>query len=300
MQVRVVPCDGYRLRVTTWGRDGDPRHAVVLPGLSADARSLAPQIRALRRLFGSVHVVDLPGSALRPALLTRDAKFSNIARYVGRVCDELGIGSASFLGHSLGGGVALHLALDRPALVESLVLLAPAALGRSLHWIYKLYCVPLVGRALLRPQPRVSRPFLKRFLVGSGRRDDERFVSLLLRHGSSSVHRALSARAIVWANQPAWWRRALLLPIPGGEQVGFSVGDRVGRLADIPTLLLWGSEDRVICVRDAERLRAGHPTAEVHIARGVGHMLPLEAAAWANEKIVAFAQGVRRALAPAA
>src|SRR5206468_4188027 len=85
--------------------------------------------------------------------------------------------------------------------------LAPAALGRSLHWIYKLYCIPLVGRALLRPQPSVSVPFLRHFLVGSARRNDMHFLNMLARHGSTSRDRAVSARAIVWANQPTWWRK---------------------------------------------------------------------------------------------
>lgn len=298
MEVRVVGCDGYRLRVTTWGRGGP--HAVVLPGLSADARSLAPQIRLLRRHYASVHVIDLPGSALRPALMVRHAKFSTLAGYVARACEELGITSALFLGHSLGGGVSLHLALLRPEIVDGLVLVAPAALGRSLHWIYKLYCVPLVGRALLRPQPRVSKPFLRRFLVGRGRRDDEHFLSMLLRHGSPSRERALTARAIVWANQPSWWWRVALIALPGGEQMAFTIAARVRDLAAIPTLLLWGTDDRVICARDAERLRAANPRAEVHLVRGVGHMLPLEAAAWANGRIRSFVRGLGSAAAGAA
>src|SRR2546428_7352038 len=92
MKVRVVSRDGYRLRVTTWGSGGP--HVIVLPGLSADARSLAPQIRAIRRLAGSTHVVDLPGSALGPALRRSDASFAKLARYVAAVADELGIGHA--------------------------------------------------------------------------------------------------------------------------------------------------------------------------------------------------------------
>ncbi len=298
MDVRVVTCEGYRFRVTTWG--GGAPHAIVLPGLSADARSLAPQIRELRARFASVHVVDLPGSVLRPALMRRDASFPNLARMIGCVADSIGVARAVLVGHSLGGGIALHLALDRRELVEALVLLAPAALGRSLHWIYKLYCVPLVGRALLRPQPSVSRPFLRRFLVGTARASDDRFLSLLVRHGSASRDRALSARAIVWANQPAWWRRVLLMLSPGGEQVAFSIADRMTELAGLPTLVLWGREDRVICVRDAERLREAHPDAEIHVARGVGHMIPLEAAAWTNGRIRDFCARLRRQGLPAA
>jgi len=67
MRVQVTSCERYRLRVTTWG-SGAPPHAVVLPGLSADWRALAPQIRTLRRLGWSVHVIDLPGFALQPSL----------------------------------------------------------------------------------------------------------------------------------------------------------------------------------------------------------------------------------------
>ena len=290
MDVRVVQCDGYKLRVTTWGT-GAP-HAVLLPGLSADARALAPQIRALRPLNGSVHVIDLPGFAIGPALFVKDATFANLARYVGRVADELGIEKATFVGHSLGGGVALHLALERPSLVESLVLLAPAALGRSLHWIYKLYCLPLIGRALLRPQGKASLPFLRHFLVGSVRASDEHFLSMLVRHNSNSRARALSARAIVWANQPSWWRRVILFLTPGGEQVGFAIGDRVASLADVPTLVLWGNQDRVICASDAKRC-AGHARSEIHVAKGVGHMLPLEAPAWTNAHIRRFVAALR-------
>src|SRR5438552_2576568 len=206
MRVQVTPWERYRLRVTTWG-SGAPPHAVVLPGLSADWRALAPQIRTLRRLGWTVHVVDLPGFALHPSLRAADANVVQLADYVARVIEALAVPRALVFGHSLGGGVALHLALRRPELVTGLVLIAPAALGVSLHWIYKLYCVPLLGRLLL--QPSVLRAStIRRFLVGSGRRGDQRFVARLVRHGISARPRALSARAIIWANQPRRWRKA--------------------------------------------------------------------------------------------
>src|SRR6266508_2877236 len=173
MEVRAVQSGPYRLRVTTWGSGAAP-HALVLPGLSADARALAPQIRLLRRQVATVHVIDLPGMALPPSLMTADASFPQLAEYVAHAADVIGVRRAVVVGHSLGGGVALHLALRRPDLVDGLVLLAPAALGRSLHWIYKLYCLPLIGRALLYPRRAGQRGFVRRFLVGSMRREDHR------------------------------------------------------------------------------------------------------------------------------
>ncbi len=294
MRMRVVRSGRYRIRVTSWGSGGAP-HAIVLPGLSADARSLAPQIRMLRTQCASVHVVDLPGMALPPSLAVSDAKFSQLADFIGDVADELGIDRALIVGHSLGGGVALHFALSQPARVAGLVLLAPAALGRSLHWIYKLYCVPLVGRALLQPRQTMSRTFVRRFLVGSVRRDDEKFVDLMIRHGEKARARAMSARAIVWANQPNLFRKVLLMFLPGGEQMAFSVSKRLSELRDVPTLVLWGTEDHVICAGDAVRCRALHPRAEVRLVRGIGHMLPLEAPEWTNRHIAEFMRSLSAA-----
>lgn len=296
VQVRVAPCDRYRVRVTTWGR-GAPPHAVVLPGLSADWRALAPQIRTLRRLGWTVHVIDLPGFALRPSLATADANVVRLADYVAQVLEGIGVKNALFLGHSLGGGVALHLALRRPELVNSLVLIAPAGLGVSLHWIYKLYCVPLLGRLLLRPAV-LRASSIRTFLVGSRRRGDPRLVARLVRHGNHARDRVLSARAIVWGNQPRRWSKARVF-LPGGEQLGLRIDGQLSELNKVPTLVLWGDEDRVISVRDARRCKE-LPLAEVHIARGVGHSLPLEAADWANGHIARFISSLTSSQARAA
>ncbi len=290
MRVQVAPCDRYRLRVTTWG-SGTPPHAIVLPGISADWRALAPQIRTLRRLGWTVHVVDLPGFALRPALKASDANVMQLADYVARVVRGLAIPPALVLGHSLGGGVAMHLAIRHPELVSGLVLIAPVGLGVSLHWIYKLYCVPLLGRALLRPSV-LNASSIRRFLVGSRRRNDPRFIARLVRHGLKARPRALSARAIIWANQPRRWSKARAI-LPGGEQRGIRIDGRFKELATIPALVLWGDEDRVISASDARRCKE-LPLAQVHIVHGVGHSLPLEVAAWANDHITKFVSALTR------
>ena len=278
---------GYRIRIKSCGPAIGP-HAVLLPGMGATAVALAPQARALRALGYATHVIELPGFGLTPALRKADARFSQLADMVLHVVGELGIERAVFLGHSLGGGIALQIALRKPAAVAGLVLVAPAGLGRSMLWAYKLYCVPLIGRALLRPYERGTGAFLRRFLIGRARRDDDHFIAQLLRRDRRSPATTRSIRAIVWANQPPRWRRLLLLPFPGGEQVGFTLRGNVAALRDIPTLLLWGTDDRVFTVRDAEFFRLANPTAEVHVARGIGHMLPLEAPRWANEHIAWF------------
>lgn len=288
MRESIIEHGGYRTRIKSCGPATGP-HAVLLPGMGATAVALAPQARALRALGYTTHVIELPGFGLTPALRKSDARFSQLADLVLHVTGELGIERAVFLGHSLGGGIALNIALRRPAAVAGLVLVAPAGVGRSMLWAYKLYCVPLVGRALLRPYERGTGAFVRRFLIGRARRNDDHFIDQLLRRDRRSAATTRSIRAIVWANQPSRWRRLLLLPFPGGEQVGFTLRGHVAGLRDIPTLVLWGTDDRVFSARDAAFFRIANPSAEVHVARGIGHMLPLEAPAWTNEHISWFA-----------
>lgn len=64
---------------------------------------------------------------------------------------------------------------------------------------------------------------------------------------------------------------------------------RLEEISHIPTLALWGAEDRIISVGDARFLRRADPDVEIHVAQGVGHLLPLEAAAWTNHYLEAFA-----------
>ena len=287
VKVAIVEHGGYRVRVRSRGAARGP-HAIVLPGMGETSFTVAPQIRALRDLGYTTHLIELPGFGLAPALRKDAARFEQLADLVVAVLNKVGVERAVILGHSLGGGIALHIAARHRAFVSGLILLAPAAVGRSLVWTYKLFCMPLIGRALLRPSKNVSRRYLRYFLIGSGRRSDDAFIDRLMRRKGQSLSRVRSMRAIVWANQPSRWRRLMLLPVPGGEQIGYTLRDRIASLADIPTLVLWGTDDRVISARDAAIIRRASPKAEIHIARGVGHLLPLEASEWANAHIARF------------
>lgn len=286
MQKRTIACGPYRVRVLSWGSGA--RHAVVLPGMSATYHTLAPQVRLLRRLGYTTHVVELPGFTCGPPLRRQDATFARLAEHLTCTLRQIGVDRALFLGHSLGGGIALHAAMRDRELVDGLIVLAPAALGRSLLWVYKLYSVPVIGRALMRPHRTRSVGYARRFLVGRRRRDDMRFLNFLVRQERPTARKLLAARALVWANQPPAWKKLAMLFVPGGEQCTFTLRARLSELRGIPMLVLWGSDDRVISAGDLAPCRAVLTDARCHVALGVGHMLPLEAPRWTNRHIERF------------
>src|SRR5438132_7061866 len=124
MKEAIVEHGGYRIRVRTRGPAGGP-HALVLPGMGDTEFTLVSQIRTLRDLGYQTHFVELPGFGLTPALRKADARFEQLAELVLAVADRIGVDRAVILGHSLGGGIALHIAVRRPAFVTGLMLLAP-------------------------------------------------------------------------------------------------------------------------------------------------------------------------------
>src|SRR3712207_6269478 len=93
-----------------------------------DWRWVMPDLAATHRVYAP----DLPGSpdSARPNADYSPAFFE---RFVAAFVDALDIGRATFVGNSLGGLVALRLALSEPARVTALVLVDSAGLGRAVN-----------------------------------------------------------------------------------------------------------------------------------------------------------------------
>ncbi len=141
------------ISVHAWGRPGAPL-LVCLHGITSHGRHFA---KLAERLAGRFHVValDLRGHGLSD-MPSGDAPYATDAliTHLADVLDVLGLSRASLVGHSMGGGLALHLALRAPHRVHSVVVISavglgvtrPAELGRALsaRWFDPF------GRAALR------------------------------------------------------------------------------------------------------------------------------------------------------
>jgi pimeloyl-ACP methyl ester carboxylesterase len=136
MELRRVEVDGKQVRFRVVGKGED---LVVVHGLSGSWRwwlPLAERLAARSRL----HLVELPRLGRLRA--------GEMAPWLGRLLDAVGLGRVDVLAHSLGGLVATELATEQPDRVRRLVLVAPAGvscgrgvLGRTLPLIEELYDV---------------------------------------------------------------------------------------------------------------------------------------------------------------
>lgn len=119
-----VAVNGHGVHVMTRGPEAAPV-VLMIHGASANAReftwTLAPRLEMDLRVL----MADRPGHGYSERFGGADTLAAQAAQMAGAL-ELLAPGrKATVVGHSFGGAVALRLALDRPDLVSSLVLLAP-------------------------------------------------------------------------------------------------------------------------------------------------------------------------------
>jgi pimeloyl-ACP methyl ester carboxylesterase len=145
LEERACEIGGVTVRYRVAGGAGPP--ALLVHGLGGSWRWWEPVVPALAEHM-RVHLVDLPGfgSARGRRFVLADAP-----SYLRALVGAVGANRVTLIGHSLGGAVCARVAATWPALVDHLVLVAPAAVlerDRLSH-----YALPLAV-ALRHVRPR--------------------------------------------------------------------------------------------------------------------------------------------------
>jgi 3-oxoadipate enol-lactonase len=159
-----------------WFEGGEGAPIVLLHGFGGAASNwtlVAPELAA----HGRVIVPDLPGHGGSSALPAPPETLDPFADRVAQLFDE----PALVVGHSLGGVVALRLAVRRPELVRGLVLAGCAGISsatRSAERALTLVSLVKPGKHVSRWRRAIARsPTLRRFAFGSISVADPRALS---------------------------------------------------------------------------------------------------------------------------
>jgi pimeloyl-ACP methyl ester carboxylesterase len=180
----------------------------------------------------------------------------------------VGIERATFVGHSLGGGVALQLAYQFPERCDRLVLVASGGLGKEVNSL--LRAVSLPGSELVMPVLLSSQMHTVLDAVNGwfGRR------GLRLGPTGREVWRSYSGLSET-RGRLAFIHTVRSVIDLSGQRV--SARDRLYLAGEVPTLILWGERDRIIPVEHAYAAHDLIPGSTLVVVPDVGHFLPTDA-----------------------
>ncbi len=216
------------------------RHTVIAPDLFGHGASAKPR---------GDYSLGAHASCLRDLLLA------------------LGHDSATLVGHSLGGGVAMQLSYQFPDLCERLVLVSSGGLGREVNPLLRAAALP--GSEYVLPLLAATR------LLDAGRLAASVLGRVGLRVGTDLQE---MARGHATLSDPAA-RGAFLHTLravvePSGQRVDAS--SRLYLAHHVPFLLVWGEHDTIIPVAHAHATHAQVPGSRLEVFADSGHFPQLD------------------------
>jgi pyruvate dehydrogenase E2 component (dihydrolipoamide acetyltransferase) len=246
--------NGIRVRYARRGADaGVP--VLFLHGFGGDLGNWLFNIDALSAV-APVVALDLPGHGQSDARLP-GTSLAELAGFVAAFLDRIDVPRVHLVGHSLGGAIGAQLALDHPARVASLALINSAGLGPDINGGYTRGFASAASRRELKPV--VEQLFADPALASRQMLDD-----LLKYKRLDGVGELLDAL-----------QRELFANGQQAETPALRLADR----EDLPLLVVWGAQDRIIPAAHAGN---APPRATVQVLEGAGHMAMMEKASEVN------------------
>jgi 2-succinyl-6-hydroxy-2,4-cyclohexadiene-1-carboxylate synthase len=251
-----IELDGLRYYVEECGTG---RPLVLLHGFTGSGRSWQPLIPELATRH-RVIAIDLPGHGRSgaPADQARIA-FSQVIDDLAAVARELGIDRAAWAGYSMGGRVALALAIEHPSLVSALILesASPGLADPAGRTERRLHDEALAASIERDGVPRFVAQWERLPLWASlaALPEEARSLQRDIRLNNSPCGLAGSLRGMGTGSQPSYWER-----LPGLER---------------PVLLLAGQHDTRFA-HIATEMNAALPNAHLEIVPNAGHAIHLE------------------------
>ena len=222
----------------TWDRVIGPLaedHTVVAPDLIGHGQSAKPR---------GDYSMGAYASGLRDLLLA------------------LEIEGATFVGHSLGGGIAMQLAYQFPERCERLVLVSSGGLGREVS--------PMLRAATLPGSELVIPLLTKAGVLNAGRGVGGLMRRLGLRPGTDLEEIARGFASLADAEAMSAFVQTLRASVdPTGQRV--DARDRLYLAEEGPTLILWGERDRIIPISHGREAHALIGNSRFEVFPTAGH-----------------------------
>jgi pimeloyl-ACP methyl ester carboxylesterase len=244
---------------------GEGPAVLFIHGLTGSHRSWSHQIDAMN----TDHRVLAPdllghGASAKPM---GDYSLGAHAATLRDLLDLLGVDRVTLVGHSFGGGIAMQFCYLFPQRVERLVLVASGGLGREVSPLLRSVTLPGAEMVL----PLIASSWVSgqveavgRTLARMGWRPSPEVTQAW--HGFTSLADGDTRRAFLATT------RSVI--DPGGQTV--TAHGRLPMAAEIPTLVVWGTRDRMIPSWHASTAQQAITGSRVELFDGAGHFPHLD------------------------
>jgi len=281
MELREITIHGKRMKYRIGGRGPV---LLLIHGMAGSATTWKYVMPALSKNF-TVLAPDLLGHGASDKD-EGDYSLGAMASALRDLLVALGYKRATVVGQSYGGGIAMQFAYQYPERCERLVLVDSGGLGSEVNPLLRMLTLPGSEAVLLV----ACAPPVRHVVETVGR------TALRKKIQNAPVIPELWRSYSSLGNVEA--RRAFLRTLravidPRGQAV--SAKDKLHLASEIPTLIIWGAEDRIIPVEHAYAAHAAIPGSWLEIIEGVGHYSHCEAPERFVETLTEFIESTRPA-----
>jgi pimeloyl-ACP methyl ester carboxylesterase len=251
---------------------GDGAPLILVHGLAGQWQNWLeniPRIAQERRVIAP----DLPGHGLSDSP-REDISIQGCGRMVHALAEQLGIERAVVVGNSMGGFVSSEVAIQFQDFVERLMLVSAAGISSASVSEAPVMTLGRIGAAITsataaRHRQLAARPLTRHFAMARGAR-----------------HPAKLKGDLVWEGFMKGAGRDGFLDALRAN-LGYDFRERVAEIR-CPTLIVWGGEDAIIPVRDAEEYERLIDDSRKVVMEDTGHIPMAERPGAFNDLLIEF------------
>ena len=264
-----IAIGGVQLYYSDEGNRLDSTPLLLIHGTSSSLRTWDGVTAQLKNQYRIIRF-DLPGFGLTGPNPNRDYSTLYYNQVIDSLLTALHVSRVIIVGNSLGGAIATQYAIYQPGKVRGLILVDAAGLPPAKKTSgaigFKLAQMPVINRLLTVITPRV----LVKKSLQDAYGDTEKVTDSLTNQYFDMLTREGNRKALAERMRQSWQEKNsnFLLNVQA------------------PTLIVWGSKDRLIPVENAALFQQKIKNTQVHIWDNLGHV-PME------EDPVAFSEVLR-------
>ena len=239
--------------------EGSGRPLLLIHGFGTSTytwRRIAPELAAKHRVIA----VDLKGFGQSDKPMDERYSVLDQAELLAQLIEDRNLRDLTLVGHSLGGGVALLLALQADerlkGRISRLILLNTIAYPQNMPVFFRMMNMPFLSHVGVRMVPPTVQT---RVALQIAYLDDSKIDDSEVEVYAAPLKTAAGKHAIIQSARQI---------VPNDLD---ALAERYKSIT-LPTLILWCDHDRIVPLEVGLKLRRAMPNASLRVVQGCGHM----------------------------